>query len=309
MGIFSTIKMNSLEKYYQILELNYNATQEQIKQAYRKLAKKWHPDNYNENEEQQTIAQQKFISISEAYQILLTNLEQNQEIKTTKSTQKIKVKTKAENRQFYYNLGVEAAENENWENAVNYFSQAIKIDSSFSDAYFYRGIVLEKQGFVLRAKGDFNQFKSLQSDRLNEIWIKVIDRLEYVVSQELCSQGLKLISLNQNVAVLRLTNPNLLISAKEKQTDFKRAFSQVCGHPVKVIFEEKKPRYNYSHNRESISKKNKNNQPNNHWIYVMIIVIFLAILLALLRSYQRLKFIENPNNERNTPSFSQPLNN
>ena len=309
MGIFSTIKMNSLEKYYQILELNYNATQKQIKQAYRKLAKKWHPDNYNENEEQQTIAQQKFISISEAYQILLTNLEQNQETKTTKSTQKIKFKSKAKNRQFYYNLGVEAAENENWENAVNYFSQAIKIDRTFSDAYFYRGIVLEKQGFVLRAKGDFNQFKSLQNDRLNEIWIKVIDYLEYIVSQELCSQGLKLISLNQNVAVLRLTNPNLLISAKEKQTDFERAFSQVCGHPIKVIFDPKKPRYNYSQNRESRSKNTKNNQPNNHWIYVMIIVIFMAALPALLRSYQRLKFIENPNNERNTPSFSQPLNN
>ena len=30
--------------YYKILELNKNATQEDIKKAYRKLARKYHPD-------------------------------------------------------------------------------------------------------------------------------------------------------------------------------------------------------------------------------------------------------------------------
>jgi len=32
------------KEFYRILEINKNATQEEIKKAYRKLAAKWHPD-------------------------------------------------------------------------------------------------------------------------------------------------------------------------------------------------------------------------------------------------------------------------
>lgn len=51
--------------YYKILEINKNASKEEIKKAYRALAIKWHPDKNKED-----IALQKFKEISEAYQIL-----------------------------------------------------------------------------------------------------------------------------------------------------------------------------------------------------------------------------------------------
>ena len=51
--------------YYKILSINRNATIEEIKKAYRKLALRWHPDvNKNPN------AHEMFISINEAYLIL-----------------------------------------------------------------------------------------------------------------------------------------------------------------------------------------------------------------------------------------------
>jgi len=52
-------------RYYEILELSKNASQEEIKSAYRKLAKRFHPD-VNPNSE----AQEKFKKINEAYGIL-----------------------------------------------------------------------------------------------------------------------------------------------------------------------------------------------------------------------------------------------
>lgn len=54
--------------YYEILEVSVNASKEVIKNAYRALSKKYHPDSYNGNKE---YAQNKMKDINTAYETLI----------------------------------------------------------------------------------------------------------------------------------------------------------------------------------------------------------------------------------------------
>ncbi|NLK95720.1 MAG: J domain-containing protein [Clostridiales bacterium] len=54
---------------YEVLGIKPGASQEEIKSAYRKLVKQYHPDQYRDNPLQE-LAQQKLAEINEAYKIL-----------------------------------------------------------------------------------------------------------------------------------------------------------------------------------------------------------------------------------------------
>ena len=54
--------------YYEILEVSTNASKEVIKNAYRALIKKYHPDSYTGDKE---FAQEKVKEINEAYETLI----------------------------------------------------------------------------------------------------------------------------------------------------------------------------------------------------------------------------------------------
>ena len=58
--------MSGKRDYYEVLGVGRNADAAQIKKAYRKLAKKYHPDTNAGNAE----AEQKFKEVTEAYDVL-----------------------------------------------------------------------------------------------------------------------------------------------------------------------------------------------------------------------------------------------
>lgn len=55
-----------MKKYYDILEVDKDSTQEEIKKSYRKLTLKYHPDRNNDNKKSEAI----FKEVVEAYEIL-----------------------------------------------------------------------------------------------------------------------------------------------------------------------------------------------------------------------------------------------
>ena len=63
--------MASKRDYYEVLGVSKTATDEEIKKAYRKLAKKYHPDANPDNKEE---AEAKFKEVNEAYETLSDHL-------------------------------------------------------------------------------------------------------------------------------------------------------------------------------------------------------------------------------------------
>lgn len=59
----------SKRDYYDVLDVSKDASEQEIKKSYRKLAMKFHPDAHQEEEEKKK-AEEKFKEISEAYEVL-----------------------------------------------------------------------------------------------------------------------------------------------------------------------------------------------------------------------------------------------
>ncbi len=63
-----------LEKAYRVLKIEKNATSEEVKNSYRELAKKYHPDLY-QNNPLAYLAEEKLKEVNEAYEVLEDYLE------------------------------------------------------------------------------------------------------------------------------------------------------------------------------------------------------------------------------------------
>ncbi len=173
---------------YEVIGLMPGASQEEIKQAYRQLVKIWHPDGFTDTAKKQQ-AEERIKIINAAYKKLKSDTSsfvnpasRNPPTKTqpqnspnsqyssppqnrTKVTpQQTNPQQKASSAERFYEYGVENVGLGKYEDAINDFTQAIRINPYYIEAYKYRGLLCSQLGYELRATADLTKAAQLEMD-------------------------------------------------------------------------------------------------------------------------------------------------
>ena len=122
---------------YQILGVNQNATDEQIKQAYKELARKYHPDNYANNP-LSDLAEDKMKEINEAYDAIINQ-------------RKGRTSGATNNNNSYHCKGefndIRAMINQNRLDQAQELLDGVAISKRSAEWYFLNGTVLYRRGW------------------------------------------------------------------------------------------------------------------------------------------------------------------
>ncbi len=147
--------MSTIEQAWQLFGLKRGADLKTIKKAYRQLAKQWHPDQFVGDESAIKQAETKIKEINQAYELIKQEL-------LEPTSARVQLKTEKTNPDFYYQQGVINAELEDYPEAIEDFTHAIKLDDNYLKAYQYRAFIYEKLGYTYRAEADFLKVKQIK---------------------------------------------------------------------------------------------------------------------------------------------------
>jgi tetratricopeptide (TPR) repeat protein len=155
--------MGELQDHYQTLRLSRNATQGDIKRAFRFLARQYHPDLNPNNGE----AAEKFRRITKAYEAL-SNPARSSLYDDVESTIPSPVGSAISNDcQKFYIQAVNQASNKNYVMAISEFTRAIQLNPQYLDAYLGRAQVRFSMGDDRGTVEDCRQVLSLKPDAVH----------------------------------------------------------------------------------------------------------------------------------------------
>jgi curved DNA-binding protein CbpA len=133
--------MQDSRDYYKILEVSRNATTEEIKEAYRRLAREYHPDLHPGNAD----AEERFKEICQAYEVLSDSVQRTQYDQGFYPNRN-EQKKQGMNPQDFYVRAVSKALDRDYQGAIEDYTQAIELNPHFVEAYTKRGATRYKVG-------------------------------------------------------------------------------------------------------------------------------------------------------------------
>ncbi|MBF2066810.1 MAG: DnaJ domain-containing protein [Calothrix sp. C42_A2020_038] len=151
-----------IDRAYEILGLTTGASQEEIKRAYRQLIRIWHPDSFTDPGKKLE-AEEKTKIINAAYKKLKSEVSsQTSQTAPRKPRTSVNVQSTVSSAERFYQSGVENVQLNQYEDAIADFTQAIRLNPYYIEAYKYRGLVCSQLGLELRATADLTKAAELE---------------------------------------------------------------------------------------------------------------------------------------------------
>jgi len=148
--------MSAFRDYYKILRVSREASSQEIKRAFRHLARRFHPDLHPND----PAAPDKFRDLREAYEVLSdegARHRYDRELDRVEATPGI-------SPQVYYVRGVEKTLVRDYAGAIEEFTQAIALNPRFIEAYLRRCEARAQLGRDREVLGDCQQVLRMQPD-------------------------------------------------------------------------------------------------------------------------------------------------
>lgn len=147
--------------YYKILEVSRTATQQDIKEAFRRLAREYHPDLHPGN----PLAEEKFKEICEAYEVLSNQVQRTQyDQEVGVDSHHSEPKKQGMNAHDFYARAAAKALERDYQGALKDYTQAIEVNPRFAEAYIKRGAIRYKLGDARGTLKDCTQALQIDSE-------------------------------------------------------------------------------------------------------------------------------------------------
>ena len=154
---------------YEVLGISPNATNEEVKNAYRTLAKKYHPDNYTDSA-MASYAEEKMKEINEAYDEILRMRTSGQNSNTSGNTS---YNTYDKHSERYQKIR-EFMQRGDYNTAEMMLNDIIKEERS-AEWYYLKGCILANRGYFFDAIKNFDMACSMAPE--NQEYAAARDRL------------------------------------------------------------------------------------------------------------------------------------
>ena len=153
--------MSKSRNYYEILGVSREATLEEIKKAYRRLVRKYHPD-LNPGDK---AAAEKIKEINRVYEILSDPQRQEEYDREIGEPEEPEVKARPEktlDAVGLYKRGFKKTQRKEYQGAIGDYTKALQLDPNFAEAYNMRGFARFQLRDYRNAFADYT--KALQLD-------------------------------------------------------------------------------------------------------------------------------------------------
>jgi WD40 repeat protein len=168
--------MDDILSYYKLLDLQPGATPDEIKKAYRKQAMQWHPDRFPDDPQKQVEAEERIKVLNIAYAYLREHgttsngrpspsSSASSSAATSSSAASVNYNTRRANAETYFQEAFDYAQAENYQDAADALSLAIRLNPDYVEAYQLRSLMFSSLGFSHRAQSDRDRARKLELEQ------------------------------------------------------------------------------------------------------------------------------------------------